>query len=212
MKILRNLKSELNEKSAGSSIASSSSPLSVSSTANLIKPIETDSSVSSTSNAISSSSPYCHPGKGIAGVGVEDENLENYKNDLYRSSHQIIYKQQLFQQQQQQQQGAYCPKPKLASITGDEKPNLGLLYEARPFNVTSMWTSANSAVSLATVERDQMIERLNAAIANLNNSMCSNLKSSGEKAEENEKSGSGGDLNEQSSSSISEVVRQISCV
>lgn len=206
----------MNEKSAGSSIASSSSPLSVSSTANLIKPIETDSSVSS-SNAISSSSPYCHPGKGIPSVGVEDENLENYKNDLYRSSHQIIYKQQLFQQQQQQQQGACCPKPKLPSITGDDKPNLGLLYEARPFNVTSMWTSANSGVSLATVERDQMIERLNAAIANLNNSMCSNLKSSGEKAEENEKnsssgSGGGGDLNEQSSSSLSEVVRQISCV
>lgn len=95
------------------------------------------------------------------------------------------------------------------SIVGEEiaKPNLGLLYEARPLNV-GMWASSNSALSgsLAAVERDQMIDRLSAAIANLNNSMCNNnnLKTN---EQENEKVS---DSNEQKN--LGGDVRQISCV
>lgn len=175
--------------------------MSVSSTANLIKPIETDSSGSSST----AGSSYCYPAKPVA---VDEDILENYKNDLYRSSHQIIYKQQLFQQQQGASSlKAKLPMPPSTSIVGEEiaKPNLGLLYEARPLNV-GMWASSNSAMSgsLAAVERDQMIDRLSAAIANLNNSMCNNNLKTNE--QENEKIN---DSNEQKNLGD---VRQISCV
>lgn len=129
---------------------------------------------------------------------ADEDNLETYKNDLYRSSHQIIYKQ--FQQQQNHHGGS----KNLVDVDAMIKPSLGLLYEAKPLNVAAMWTSANSSNSLAAVERDQMIDRLSAAIANLNHSMSSsNVKTSSVV-----ESDSSSATNEQSASEV----RQISCV
>ena len=130
------------------SIASSSSPLSVSSTANLIRPMETESSISSSSSTTTSSSLSHHQTAAKQPLqSDEDKSLEcKYKNELYRSSHQIIYKQQLYQH------GGYI-KPQTppqiinSSCSSDEttanKPSLGLLYEAKPLNVM-MWTNNNN--------------------------------------------------------------------
>lgn len=151
------------------SIASSSSPLSVSSTANLIRPMETESSISSSSSTTTSSSLSHHQtaAKQPHPQTDEDKNLEcKYKNELYRSSHQIIYKQQLYQH------GGYI-KPQTppqiinsSSCSSDEtttanKPSLGLLYEAKPLNVM-MWTTNNTNTSnnsqrISAIEPDSSV-------------------------------------------------------
>lgn len=213
--MLRTSKSETNEQS-GSSIASSSSPLSVSSTANLIKPMESESSISSSSTATSSMTAT------VPAPAADEENLESYKNDLYRSSHQIIYKQQLFQQGaanslqkphlKTSSTGVVLPSTSLLD-SGGVKASLGLLYEAKPLNM-AMWTSANSAItsSLAAAERDQMIDRLSAAIANLNNSICSNTVKSSEHDEHSEDGTSSTSTSNNRNTNKQNEVRQISCV
>jgi hypothetical protein len=153
----------------------------------------------------------CGDGGDGGGDDNANSNSEKYKNDLYRSSHQIFYKQQLFQQNQQHHQyqnmaiNPYLNRPKISppppqtqqqqplqvinptdsefmlidssntittTNTNNNNNNLNLLYEAKPLNSNTnmtMWTSLNSSV----IERDQMIDRLSAAIANLTNSSSS---------------------------------------